>query len=110
MTQQTQTIKRIPLQKFEVPGTNYETVIGIAEIAPNVTIGRHSHPGPESGYLLEGEFTLLVDGEVPLPLKAGQSYKVPPRAIHDAKTGAQGARVIATYVVERGQPLASPAK
>jgi len=110
MTQQTQTIKRIPLQKFEVPGTNYETVIGIAEIAPNVTIGRHSHPGPESGYLLEGEFTLLVDGEAPLPLKAGQSYKVPPRAIHDAKTGAQGAKVIATYVVERGQPLASPAK
>jgi len=47
---------------------------------------------------------------VPLPLKAGQSYKVPPRAIHDAKIGAQGARVIATYVVERGQPLASPAK
>jgi quercetin dioxygenase-like cupin family protein len=110
MTQQTQTIKRTPLQKFEVPGTNYETVIGIAEIAPNVTIGRHSHPGPESGYLLEGEFTLLVDGEAPLPLKAGQSYKVPPRAIHDAKTGAQGAKVIATYVVERGQPLASPAK
>jgi len=110
MTQQTQTIKRIPLQKFEVPGTNYETVIGIAEIAPNVTIGRHSHPGPESGYLLEGEFTLLVDGEAPLPLKAGQSYKVPPRAIHDAKTGAQGAKVIATYDVERGQPLASPAK
>jgi quercetin dioxygenase-like cupin family protein len=110
MTQQTQTIKRTPLQKFEVPGTNFETVIGIAEIAPNVNIGRHTHPGPESGYLLEGELTLLVDGEGPLPLKAGQSYKIPARAIHDAKTGPQGAKVIATYVVERGQPLASPAQ
>ncbi len=109
MTQQTQTIKRIPLQKFEVPGTNFETVIGIAEIAPNAMIGRHTHPGPESGYLLEGEITLLVDGEAPLPLKAGQSYKVPARAIHDAKTGPQGAKVIATYVVEKGQPIASPA-
>jgi quercetin dioxygenase-like cupin family protein len=108
-TQQTQTIKRTPLQKFDVPGTNYETVIGIAEIAPNVNIGRHTHPGPESGYMLEGEMTLLVDGEPPLPVKAGQSYKVPPGAIHDAKTGPAGAKVIATYVVEKGKPLASPA-
>ena len=46
-TQQTATIKRTPLQKFDVPGTNYETVIGIAEIVPNLNIGRHTHPGPE---------------------------------------------------------------
>ena len=103
-------IKRIPLQKFDVPGTNFETVIGIAEIAPNVSIGRHTHPGPESGYLLDGEFTLLVEGQPEKPLKAGQSYQVPAGAIHDARTGAQGAKVIATYVVEKGQPLATPAK
>jgi quercetin dioxygenase-like cupin family protein len=108
-TQQTQTIKRTPLQKFDVPGTNYETVIGIAEIMPNVNIGRHTHPGPESGYMLEGEMTLLVEGQPPLEVKTGQSYRVPPGAIHDAKTGANGAKVIATYVVEKGKPLASPA-
>ena len=102
-------IKRTPLQKFDVPGTNYETGIGIAEIAPNVTVGRHSHPGPESGYLLEGEFTLLVEGQPPLPLKAGHSYQVPSGAIHDARTSDKGAKVIATYVVEKGKPLASPA-
>jgi quercetin dioxygenase-like cupin family protein len=107
---QTQSIKRIPLQRFDVPGTAYETVIGIAEIAPNVSIGRHTHPGPESGYLLEGSFELLIDGETPRRLKAGESYKVPPRTVHDAKTGADGAKVIATYVVEKGQPLASAAK
>jgi quercetin dioxygenase-like cupin family protein len=71
-------IKRIPLQK-------YETVVGIAEIAPNVLIGRHTHPGPESGYLLEGEFVLMIDGQPPKPLKAGESYQVPSGAIHDAK-------------------------
>ena len=37
----------------------------------------------------------------------GISYKVPSRVIHDAKTGPQGAKVIATYVVEKGQPLAT---
>ena len=31
-----QTIKRTLLQKFDVPGSNYETVIGLAEIVPNV--------------------------------------------------------------------------
>jgi quercetin dioxygenase-like cupin family protein len=103
-------IKRTPLQKFDVPGTNYETVIGIAEIVPNVNIGKHTHPGPESGYVLEGSMTLLVDGQPPKELKVGESYQVPPGAAHDAKTGAAGAKVIATYVVEKGKPLASPAK
>jgi quercetin dioxygenase-like cupin family protein len=101
-------IKRTPLQKFDVPGTNYETVIGIAEIAPDVSVGRHTHPGPESGYVLEGDFTLLIEGQPPRPLKAGDSYQVPPGAVHDARSGARGAKVIATYVVEKGKPLASP--
>ena len=46
ISQQTATIKRTPLQKFDVPGMNYETVVGIAEIVPNVNAGRHTHPGP----------------------------------------------------------------
>ena len=100
-------IKRTPLQKFDVPGTDRETVIGIAEIAPNVAVGRHTHPGPESGYLLEGEFTLIVEGQPDKPLKTGESYQVAPGAVHDAKTGPQGAKIIATYVVEKGKPLAS---
>jgi quercetin dioxygenase-like cupin family protein len=103
-------IKRTPLQKFDVPGTAYETVIGIAEIAANVNVGRHTHPGPESGYLLEGEFTLLVESQPPLVVKAGESYKVPPGAVHDARSGDKGAKVIATYVVEKGKPLATPAQ
>ncbi len=106
---QTANIKRTPLQKFDVPGTNYETVIGMAEIVPNVNIGKHTHPGPESGFMLEGDMTLLVEGQPPLEVKTGQSYKVPPGAAHDAKTGARGAKVIATYVVEKGKPLATPA-
>jgi quercetin dioxygenase-like cupin family protein len=106
---QTANIKRTPLQKFDVPGTNYETVIGMAEIVPNVNIGKHTHPGPESGFMLDGDMTLLVDGQPPLAVKTGESYKVPPGAVHDAKTGPKGAKVLATYVVEKGKPLATPA-
>ena len=102
-------IKRIPLQRFDVPGTPFETVIGIAEIAPGIAIGRHTHPGPESGYVMEGGFELLIDGQAPRLLKVGDSYQVPARAVHDARTGPEGAKVIATYVVEKGQPLATSA-
>ena len=101
ITQQTATIKRTPLQKFDVPGTNYETVIGIAEIVPDVNIGRHTHPGPESGFMLEGEMILMITGQADKTVKVGESYQVPPGAIHDAKTGPKGAKVIATYVVEK---------
>jgi quercetin dioxygenase-like cupin family protein len=110
MTQQTQTIKRIPLQKFDVPGTAYETVIGIAEITANAMIGRHTHPGPESGYMLEGEMVLMIDGQPEKTLRAGDSYQIPAGAVHDGRSGPKGAKVIATYVVEKGKPLASPAK
>lgn len=103
------TIKRTPLQKVDVPGENYEVITGIAEIAPNVNIGRHTHPGAETGYVLEGELTLLVDGQPPLKLKAGDSYKVPPRAVHDGRSGQSPAKVLAVYIVKKGKPLAAPA-
>lgn len=108
-TAQAQNIQRIPLQRFDVPGTAYETVIGLAVIAPNVAIGRHLHPGVESGYVIEGSAEMLVDGQPPRQVKAGDSYVIPARTVHDAKAGPGGARVIATYVVEKGKPLATSA-
>lgn len=102
-------IKRTPLQKVEVPGDNYEVITGIAEIAANTNIGRHTHPGAETGYVIDGELTLLVEGQPPLTLKPGDSYKVPVHAIHDARSGAKPVKVLAVYIVEKGKPLASPA-
>ncbi len=103
-------IKRTPLQTFDVPGTSFQTVIGIAEIVPNVNIGRHTHPGPESGYMLEGDLTLIVEGQADKLVKTAESYQVPPGAIHDARTGDMGAKVLATYVVDKSKPLATPAQ
>ena len=107
--QPTSNIKRTMLQKVDVPGTDYETMTGIAEIVPNASIGRHTHPGPETGYVIEGEMTLIVDGQPAKTVKAGESYQVPPGGIHDAKSGDKGVKVMAVYVVEKGKPLASPA-
>ena len=104
-------IKRTLLQKVDVPGSpNMETVTGIAEIVPNANIGRHTHPGAETGYIIEGTLTVLVEGQPPLALKAGDSYQIPVNAIHDAKSGESGVKVLAVYIVEKGKPLASPAQ
>jgi quercetin dioxygenase-like cupin family protein len=101
---------RTMLQKMDVPGSNYEAVIGISEVDPNGIINRESHPGLEAAYVLGGSATLLVEGQPPLTLKPGQSWKVPPRALHEFRAGPEGVKVLATWVVEKGQPLASPAK
>jgi quercetin dioxygenase-like cupin family protein len=102
-------IKRTLLQKVDVPTANYETITAIAELSPGVNIGRHTHFGPETGYVMEGELVFLLDGKPPLALKVGDSYQVPPGAPHDARSGENGAKVLAVYVVEKGKPLATPA-
>jgi len=102
-------IKRISLQKADVPGTNLEAITGIAEVAPNLNIGRHSHPGIETGYVLEGEATMFVDGQPPRQMKPGDSYMIAPGVIHDVRSGAAPVRAIATYIVEKGKPFAVPA-
>ncbi|WP_439925002.1 cupin domain-containing protein [Nitrobacter sp. JJSN] len=103
-------IKRTPLQKIEFP-EGYLTVTGLAEIAPGGTAGRHTHPGIETGYVLEGETDLLIDGKPPLHLKAGDSYSIPAGAIHDAKvTGDKPLKVLGIYIVDKTRPLASPAQ
>jgi quercetin dioxygenase-like cupin family protein len=104
-----QGIKRTPLQKVEFPD-GYNTVTGIAEIPPGGSAGRHTHPGIETGYVLEGEASIIIEGKPELHLKAGDSYSIPAGAVHDAKThGDKSVKVLAVYVVDKNKPLASPA-
>ena len=73
MTTQAPTIKRTPLQKIDVPEGSRETVMALAEIVPNVLICKHTHPGPEVSYLLEGELTLMVQGQPDKTYKVGDT-------------------------------------
>lgn len=102
-------IKRTPLQKVDFPA-GYTTVTAIAEVPAGGASGRHSHPGVETGYVLEGELELLIDGKPPLKLKAGDSYQIPEGAVHDAKaSGDKPMKVLGVYIVKAGEPLAKPA-
>jgi quercetin dioxygenase-like cupin family protein len=102
-------VKRTPLQKVEFPD-GYVTVSGIAELPPGGSIGRHSHPGIETGYILEGEAIMSIDGQPDRLVKAGESYAIPAFVVHDAKVhGDKSAKVMAVWVVDKTKPLAQPA-
>lgn len=101
-------IKRTPLQKVDFP-KGYNIVTVIAEIPANTLAGRHTHPGVDTGYVLEGDAMLIVEGKPDQALKAGDSYAVPAGIPHDVKTGAKGLKIMAVYVVEEGKPVATPA-
>jgi quercetin dioxygenase-like cupin family protein len=103
-------IKRTILQRSDVPGTNYETVLGIAEIAPNADFSSHTHPGTESGYLIEGSMTHVVKGQPAREATAGDSVLIPAGVPHSARAGPNGAKIVSAWVVEKGKPLASRTK
>ncbi len=103
-------IKRTPLQSIEFPD-GYKTVTGLAEIAPGGASGLHTHPGIETGYVLEGEVLMSVEGQPDRTLKAGDSYMIPAGATHDVKSvGDVPAKAVSVFVVDKTKPLASPAK
>jgi quercetin dioxygenase-like cupin family protein len=105
-----QGIKRTPLQKVEFPD-GYNTVTVIAEIPAAGSAGRHTHPGIETGYVLEGEGDLIIEGKPTVHLKPGDSWEIPAGHIHDAKvSGDKPLKIIAIYVVDKNKPLSSPAQ
>jgi len=82
----------------------------VADFQPGGVAGRHTHPGEELGYVLEGTLELQIAGEAPRTLKAGEAFFVPAGVVHDGKNVGNGnAKVLATYIVEKGKPVASPA-
>ena len=109
---QAQGIKRNILQRSDVAGTEAkEAVLATAEIEPGAAVGKHLHAGFEIAYIVQGELDLIVEGEPVRHLKAGDSYQIAARKPHDGKnTGTTPAKVVVTYVVEKGQPLATPVK
>ena len=91
-----------------VPGR--EAVVARVEVAPGAVAGWHTHPGDEISYVMEGEATLLIAGQPPRQVKAGEGFVIPGGVVHNAKNdGAAPIKLVGVYVVEKGKPLASPA-
>src|SRR5579872_1529571 len=82
-------IQRTVVEKADVSVPGREAVIAHVEIAPGASVGRHTHPGEEISYIMEGQGEILIEGRPPRTVKAGDGFVVPNGAKHDAhNTGA----------------------
>lgn len=100
---------RAPLQKAEYPA-GHETHMMLVTSAPGALLPRHTHPGIEISYVVEGELTVTTEGKDAVVVKAGSSFQVSPGVPHSAKnTASIPTKVLATFVIEKGKPVASPA-
>jgi quercetin dioxygenase-like cupin family protein len=99
---------RTTIQRGDLSTPGQEVNQAIAEFKPGATVGWHTHPGEEAGYLLEGSFLFEVEGKPPAVLKAGQTFFVASGVPHNATNQGGGrTRVLATYIVEKGKPVAT---
>ncbi len=103
-------VTRKLLSQTDGPAPGYTTLIMDVEIDAGVMVGRHTHPGIESAYVLEGGLDLPIQGQPTRTLKPGDTVQIPPETPHaGGPNGDKKTKFIITYVVEKGKPLASPA-
>ncbi|MSP02252.1 MAG: cupin domain-containing protein [Acetobacteraceae bacterium] len=102
-------VTRNILQKTEYPGDKHVAILVMAEVDAGAMVARHTHPGLESAFVIEGGGILKVKGQPDRVLKPGDGFQVPPETPHSLANGAQTSRIAITYVVEKDKPLASPA-
>jgi quercetin dioxygenase-like cupin family protein len=103
-------VTRKILSQTDGPTPGYVTIIAEAEIEAGVTVARHTHPGIESAYIIEGGLELPIEGQPTRALKPGDGFQVPPNTPHaGGKSGDKKTKIAITYVLEKGKPLASPA-
>ena len=100
-------ITRTDLQRHDLSVPGRETVQAVVGFAPGAAFGRHTHPGEEIIYVLEGTLEYDVAGKL-VTLKAGEVLFIPAGTIHAAKNvGSTHAAELATYVLEKGKPTLS---
>jgi quercetin dioxygenase-like cupin family protein len=99
-------IKRTDLQRHDLATTGREAIQVRVDFDPGAAFGKHTHPGEEIIYVLEGSLEYDVEGKPPVTLKAGDVFFVPAGTIHAARNvGTSNAAELATYVVEKGKPV-----
>jgi quercetin dioxygenase-like cupin family protein len=99
-------IKRTELQRHDLSISGREAVQVRADFPPGAAVPRHTHPGEELVYVLEGTLEFQLEGQPPVTLKAGEVLFVPSGTVHTAKNvGSGNSTVFSTYIVEKGKPL-----
>jgi quercetin dioxygenase-like cupin family protein len=104
--QQVPGIKRTDLQRHDLSVPGREVIQNRIDISSQAPLVKHTHPGEEIIYVLEGSLEYQIEGKPPITVKAGDVLFVPAGTIHAVKNVGSGtAAELATYVVEKGKPL-----
>ncbi len=96
------------LQQMEGPIPGYLTVVVELVVDAGIAVGRHTHPGIESTYVVEGEAELFIEGQPGRVVRRGDAFQVPPHTVHRVTIGSSKARACSTLIVEKGKPLICP--
>jgi quercetin dioxygenase-like cupin family protein len=99
-------LNRTDLQRHDLSIPGREVIQARVDFSPGAAAPRHSHPGEEVVYAIEGSMEYQLDGKPPMRIKAGEVLFVPAGTIHSAKNvGSDNAAVLATFIVEKGKPF-----
>jgi quercetin dioxygenase-like cupin family protein len=86
--------------------TTKETFMFLVEFSPGSTTGRHTHPGDEYIFILQGTFELSAEGRETRRLSTGDVSHSPRGLVHENRNvGDTPARVVITFVVDKGKPV-----
>jgi quercetin dioxygenase-like cupin family protein len=94
-------------QDLHIP--NYQTVLVEVTIPAGGREGRHTHPGSVVVHVQEGQFTVDQEGIPSRTYMPGETFFIESGKVHEGiNNGTSRARALASFVVEKGKPLASP--
>jgi quercetin dioxygenase-like cupin family protein len=99
-------IKRTDLMRHDLSVPGREVIQVRVDFPPGLVADKHSHPGEELVYMIEGLLEYQLEGQPPVTLKAGDVLFIPAGKVHSVKNvGSGNAAELATYIVEKGKPL-----
>jgi quercetin dioxygenase-like cupin family protein len=109
---QPEPIKRTVLLMTDLLGMEgKEAILALAEIAPGAATGKHTHPGYEFAYVLEGSGSLEIEGKPSIPLTPGTAIYQPSTQVHrGVNDSSTPLKIFSVYILEKGHPIAVPAK
>ena len=93
-------------------GDTQEVRVLTAAFKPGDKTVFHTHRSPVTVYVLEGQFTLDLDGRAPVVVSAGQAFVEPPNVKMTGynKSATDPLRVVIFYVSEVDTPFLEPVR
>ena len=103
----------VPLKVTELLKTDVvnmeevEVIVSVTEFAPRATSGKHTHPGHEVAYVLEGSGVSEVEGRESVVRKAGTVTYIPAEKVHESKNASstEPMKVLVFRIHPKGQPI-----